>query len=406
MLWVLLYHSWFLESDTMLRRVLYTIPNLGLVGVEYFFVMSGFLITCILLRYRSSPWCLRGFYGRRILRTLPLYFGFLLVIFHLIPMFPEIKAVLYQFDDPLAFRQGQLWHWLFLSNIWYASRDAFGVWYLSPTWSLAIEEQFYLVWPVTLLALGRVGGARACVAALVVSVMVRTAMVLAGETPLAVYVFTFGRLDGIAVGCLLGCLAMGPRGLDWMQRARRWMGWPGAALFLFAVLWTIVMQPIDDHPWKLGTRFLINPVFLTVGMLGVALWSGGIVAYMTVGEEAGLSRRWMRNPVLCFFAKHSYAMYLVHTPAYHVVALLFQRFVFPWRERALGWPVPSPDTYGWLVFNQVEILAATLALSTAISVASHHLLEKHFLKLKDSFPYAQEGDRGGEKPPRLGEPAT
>lgn len=120
-----------------------TSSHLGTLGVRLFFVLSGFLITSLLLPMRDQNTGrsrLTNFYVRRALRIWPIYY---LCLF---------AAIVANIQD---IRQVAVWHLLFLSNILFALRDQYVPWVTSPWWSLAVEEQFYLIWPIIVLVLPR-----------------------------------------------------------------------------------------------------------------------------------------------------------------------------------------------------------------------------------------------------------
>ena len=119
----------------------------GMLGVDLFFVLSGFLITGLLLDGRTEPRPLRNFYARRVLRIFPLYFGVLVACYLVLPLVLSLPPAF------AAVRTHQAWLWTFTSNLFTAIH---GSWtslnYLSHFWSLAIEEHYYLLWPLVVLA--------------------------------------------------------------------------------------------------------------------------------------------------------------------------------------------------------------------------------------------------------------
>src|SRR5262245_13745 len=128
--------------------------TLGWVGVELFFVLSGFLITGILLDSRGAPHYFRNFYIRRTLRIFPLYYGFLALWLGVLPLFYKWpNDVLKVVSIPVS----PVWSWAYLTNIVQALHDDWraGPPYTTHFWSLAIEEQFYLVWPTVVFLFSR-----------------------------------------------------------------------------------------------------------------------------------------------------------------------------------------------------------------------------------------------------------
>src|SRR5580700_6952106 len=134
---VLFYHL-FRYDNSLLGRL----SHHGWLGVELFFVLSGFLITGILYDSRGEVHYFRNFYGRRVLRIFPLYYGFLAVAALLAPLL--IKAQLQGIHTYIHY---QVWWWLYAANI----LESIKGWICAafdPFWSLAIEEHFYLIWPL------------------------------------------------------------------------------------------------------------------------------------------------------------------------------------------------------------------------------------------------------------------
>jgi peptidoglycan/LPS O-acetylase OafA/YrhL len=146
----------------------------GHIGVRLFFVLSGFLITRLLLEARAddrfeATTALQSFYARRALRIFPPYFAVLVFVW-LISL-ESSKTVL-------------AWHALYLSNFWYALQNEWTPWFLCHTWSLSIEEQFYIVWPLIILIAPRRSIARICVGVILCSVAYRFYWPLTGTPAL------------------------------------------------------------------------------------------------------------------------------------------------------------------------------------------------------------------------------
>ncbi|RUU12827.1 acyltransferase, partial [Mesorhizobium sp. M7A.T.Ca.TU.009.01.3.2] len=131
----------------------------GHIGVRLFFVLSGFLITRLLLEARSATEfetgpALRSFYIRRMLRIFPPYFAVLGFVW------------LVDLDQS---RGSLVWHALYLSNFWYALHNNWNPWVLGHFWSLSIEEQFYLAWPLVVLLAPRRRFEAICIAVIALS---------------------------------------------------------------------------------------------------------------------------------------------------------------------------------------------------------------------------------------------
>jgi peptidoglycan/LPS O-acetylase OafA/YrhL len=146
-LWVMLHHFQLygegFPPTTFLDRQVERLTISGWIGVDLFFVLSGFLITGILLDSKSNTGYFRKFYMRRFLRIFPLYYGFLFAFMFVLPLIdPEGAEFQLQFKE-------QIWYWTYLINWKLATIYVSEYIGISHFWSLAIEEQFYLVWPVS-----------------------------------------------------------------------------------------------------------------------------------------------------------------------------------------------------------------------------------------------------------------
>lgn len=160
-------------------------------GVDLFFVLSGFLITGILIRQKMRQAPVSSYLARRALRIVPPY--------------ALVVSVCLLFLVPLD-RGGWWWYALFVSNVRDAFSSAGSPPALSPMWSLAVEVQFYLVWPVAVFALGRRGFLRLCVGLIVLAPVMRAAMTLAFDSFRVVYHLLPTRFDLLAGGALIAVL--------------------------------------------------------------------------------------------------------------------------------------------------------------------------------------------------------
>src|SRR6266566_3453709 len=180
--------------------ILVAVAHAGWTGVDLFFVLSGFLITGILADARGSPSYFKAFYARRALRILPAYYGFLFVIFVVLPLLNLGAGANY-----MLARQHQGWYWLHLTNVMMAIGEIPGRGPYPNTlfWSLAVEEQFYFIWPAV-VALCSPGTLRkVCVGGIIVCIVLRIVGALDGVSGLALSVIPITRGDTLFVGGLL-----------------------------------------------------------------------------------------------------------------------------------------------------------------------------------------------------------
>lgn len=278
----------------------------GWIGVDIFFVLSGYLITGILLDARDaggSGWASYGrpFYMRRLLRIVPLAWTFLALLFVVAPALGLTERV------PLA---EQLWYWGFLSNGWLGLRSS-SAWMAAHFWSLAVEEQFYLVWPWVLLAIPRHRLNSVLRGLLLTAVMARVAVTAMGLPPQVGHVYqdlTITRMDGLVAGSLVALLARDATGL--LPRRR------GAAMWLVACgILFVLLQ------WYLPTK-KVGYVFRYSAFAGCA--ASALVLLLSASQSSVsrmLSARW-----LTWVGTRSYGVYVIHLP---VVKWLIGRGLAP-----------------------------------------------------------------------------
>jgi peptidoglycan/LPS O-acetylase OafA/YrhL len=372
---VMLYHATHYGlARTPLEKALGIVPSIGWSGVDLFFVLSGFLITRILLRAKTSPRYFRSFYARRVLRIVPIYYTVLLFFLVVVPRIDLFEAA-NDFWYPGAAREG-IWYWLYLTNLQIAR---FGVWQhqtLDITWSLAIEEHFYLLWP---LLVWRVSERRllvVCGALFVAAFALRVWLVASGASPLIAYTATPARFDTLAAGAALAVLARREGGLARWSVAARVLLVATTAVFAALYAWIRFNAAPPVAPgWEAATvqvlSFLRDPWMQTVGYsLLCAGYAALLVVVVTAPAGAAIGRVFEFR-LLRRVGQVSYAMYLFHV----FVALLALSFFTPGHH---------PDHY---VLAQIAYWAIVFTITYALARASWALLEAPLLRLKSRFPY-------------------
>src|SRR5207244_13039880 len=128
------------DAQSPAERLVAKLGAYGIVGVDLFFVLSGFLITGLLLDSKGAPGYFRNFYARRTLRIFPLYYAVLALLFLVLPLLVALPPPL---EDA---RTHQVWLWTYTANFYIAAKASWwALTYVSHFWSLAIEEHFYLL---------------------------------------------------------------------------------------------------------------------------------------------------------------------------------------------------------------------------------------------------------------------
>lgn len=319
----------------------FQVVSQGRLGVTLFFVLSGFLITGILLDSRGAAGYFRRFYLRRVLRIFPLYFAYLLLIFVVVRAVWVVAAA----GDP----------WKTVSPWWYLSylqnmppAHAKGDLFLNHLWSLAIEEQFYLVWPAVVLLLPRRVLAWLCLALAAGALALRSLHGTDGED---IYRFTLCRVDGLAMGAFV---AVGWR--EFRPHLARWAAPLLAAgtavlgcIFLFSRMPT----------WDGAIRTYGESVFVLAAACAVFLAraGGGIVAR---AANLGFLRQ-------C--GKYSYAMYVLHVAP---------QWLIEQKLRNLAGP-----PFAVVLLLKYLYFPVLVALSFGMARLSWRFLESPFLRMKD-----------------------
>lgn len=331
----------------------------GWMGVDLFFVLSGFLITGILLETREQPHYLKNFLGRRFLRIWPLYYLNLFLLLILLPAFlPSVPTQLQ------GMQEKQSWFWLYGANWLFAMEGGFGTTSGGYFWSLAVEEQFYLLWPLVVLKLTGRALLRTSLALLCLSLVLRVALAGLGVSTGSLYTMTFTHLDGLAIGSFL---AVATRSTALSAQVRRLA--PAAALICLAGL--LAVRFVD------GDLLFWSKAMATFGYTFVAVLSGALLVFVMGSGRSSVLGRFFSSPVMTQCGKYSYALYLVHVP---VAGLLFP-LTFRLLEKFTG--VTHYDVKFGI------FLAASFAVSFALSVLSWYVFERPILRLRRYFSYAE-----------------
>ncbi|WP_165848028.1 acyltransferase family protein [Paraburkholderia lacunae] len=368
-LMVMLYHFAHVTrvSHSGIDAIFYKVALTGWVGVDIFFALSGFLISGILLRSKNSDGYLRSFYGRRALRIFPLYYLYLGFLFFV--LYPLISNKVSGAESAKVAAALDAWPWFvfYLSNVKQAIAGVFFGAGAGHLWSLAIEEQFYFIWPLIVLLASEIALIYVCIGLLFLGLIVRIYLSMHGVSPEVIYVFTPGRIDGLISGSLLAVFVH--RNL--LRPTCFLLKGPPAAFLLFIVALI-----------AFGSRAEASPLIYTVGFSILAL----IVAGLINSARYSSTRSVFRTRALMLMGKYSYALYIIH-PIIREAAL-----------RMLGKP---RLLFGSQLPWQVAFSAGCVCMSIIAALISWHIVEKHFMALKDRlFPHRDLGSPafGGHKP--------
>jgi peptidoglycan/LPS O-acetylase OafA/YrhL len=349
-----------------LERGLVRISNYGLFGVDLFFVLSGFLITGILFDTKDSPHYFRTFYVRRALRIFPLYYAVLVCVFFVAPLVPWLAG-----PDLAAARAHQAWAWLYGVNVFDGLRGAYSLPYLDHFWSLAVEEHFYLFWPLVVWLCSRrsllVVSAALAATSLATRALCAELHVFraATEEPaLALYVLTPFRLDALCLGGFLAVFARTAGGLDVLRRAAT----PMAALAIVTLVATYVFNRVT--PTLFGALHEVRASCFDLGF-------GALLIAALTAEPQSVVARLFASGAARTFGKYSYGLYVFH----HFASYAFIRY----RTEFL--------VARWVGSHTLAVILQAcvgLAVSLAVSIISYRFFESPLLALKRYFPAATE----------------
>ena len=287
----------------------------GWIGVDLFFVISGFLITLILLRVRHSHGSSLAFWARRALRILPLAVLYFFVLAGLVALGDPLH-ILPGFD-------GWAWYAFYLGNIHIAlyGWQPLAVMIL---WSLAIEEQFYLVWPF----LVRMYNARyvlSCSIGLIIAApVIRAIMFSAAEYP-ATYVFTLCRLDALASGAVIAVLYTAAESRQRLIAACKKLTVPALVIVMITVLVPFSPSFPPTRPW----------LFTVVGY---SLLAASFAVLLAVSlETEGLLNDLLTSRILTFIGRRCYGLYLWHVIAGGLAVAALQQWEVGFYAHVMLW---------------------------------------------------------------------
>ncbi len=328
----------------------------GVLGVDLFFVLSGFLITGILYDARYDPSYFKNFYMRRVLRIFPLYYAVLVLVFLVVPRLPFLEG-----SQLATLREHQAWGWLYGINVYIWTQGGWPNNYIQHFWSLAVEEHFYFVWPLVVWLLASRPRALlvTCLAVAGMSVAGRVVASLLGAAPVPISVLTPFQLDALCLGGFFAVLARQPGGAAKLKAAIL----PMAAGAAGVLVLTFVFNRFTDFGFV-----VLRP--LRGAMLRVLLAT--ILLHALMAAPTSLVSRFFRSNTMIFLGKYSYGLYVYH----HFLSFYLVRHG---TEFALARAVGSHTL-------AIALQAgAGIAASIAIAWLSYEAFEKRFLQLKSIF---------------------
>lgn len=268
--------------------------HLLVIGVDIFFVLSGFLIGGILYDARYAENYYSVFYARRAYRILPVYFLWLLLF--LVGLY-FVRSNNTTYLHRLFSHDFPFWLYpLFLQNIYTAFHNQWGAEWISATWSLALEEQFYLLLPFCIRILRVRGILTMTLAMIVLAPLVRTLLVLNGNSIYGPYTLLPCRTDALGLGVLLALIARNQKAWTWLESHKAYIR---AAFFLLG----LGVLALGAHP----TPRLVS----TIGYSWLALFCSSLILLVLL-NPGRILRFLFCNSLLVGLGGYSYAIYIFH----------------------------------------------------------------------------------------------
>ena len=345
---VLLTHGSYLVKGKMVARLF----EVGWTGVDLFFVLSGFLITGILIDTNLAVNKGTSFYARRILRIFPIYYltlGLVLIARTQSAWVANVAAM-----PTLLDRLSYVFYFKNLAPLWHHGHASQTL--LAHFWSLAVEEQFYFVWPLVVWRLSTKAVYKLCGIALCFTLTLRFVAGTHFGFGSWIDFFPLTRADGLFVGSALAALLASNH-----RFSRRLL----AGIALPCVLALGLVALTGYHQFFYG-----GPYMYTIGYSSIAILFGVLIAYCLEFNNAGLSRvlqvKWLRS-----FGRYSYGLYVFHLPIYFLCDHI--------AKDMLSIKFPLRSAYSFLY------LGLLIAISYSIAWVSFNFFELRFLRLKRHF---------------------
>ena len=305
----------------------------GWMGVDLFFVLSGFLITGILVDTKNERGYYRTFIMRRVLRIFPIYYAVLIVFSFIAPFFKPTSW----------FTEYQVYFWTYTCNYLFLKHGFF--WPLGHFWSLAIEEQFYLLWPIVIYFLKPKQVALLSLSLIILSVCLRLTI----ENKYLSYGLPIAHLDGLSIGAIISIFYRSHKEIFF--KYSREILITSSIVFLIFLCYGVFKN----------TNLNENPLSITIAS---AFFGSVLIGGMSMNKIAKI----LSFDFLVFFGKYSYGMYIFNSIFFHFSNLVFAR------------NLP--------VYQRLLTYFGVFLLTIIASYLSYNLLEIKFIRLKERLSYS------------------
>ncbi len=330
---VMFYHYFQGINNTLILKIV----SIGQTGVDLFFVLSGFLITRILLNTKTDIHFFKNFFIKRVLRIFPAYYFFLFIGYFVLPIILSIPF--YSFSL-------QIYHYLYLQNFAFT----FNWSYIGPKhfWSLSVEEHFYLFWPFVIYYLNIFYIQIAIIIMIFVALILRLIMFNNGYE---VFYFTFTRIDSLAIGAILSIIEFNKHS---QKITLVHFLCIGIISLLIAGLLFISFSG-SGLPFIQLSKYTL-----------ISLFYFGIIGATIKLKNSSILSKLLQNKFFMYSGKISYGLYI-----FHILAFRFANY--------LTYNSNQKSTHSILNF------CLSIIIAFLFSTICYYLIEQRFLKLKTKF---------------------
>jgi peptidoglycan/LPS O-acetylase OafA/YrhL len=317
-------------------------------GVDLFFVLSGFLIGRILIYYKTSPNYFKTFYMRRVLRIFPLYYLSLLLFFVCMAL-GMAKTFPVLFGDSIPY----ISYPLYIQN-WFMVSKGFGPNWLAVTWSLAVEEQFYLLFPFVIYFVNNKHLPKIFIICILLAPLLRG--IIGGY---GAYVLLPARMDALLVGALIAYYYQNGSIQKYLAPHARTVA--TSTLLLFGIILVLAYRETAKYTGDMLNHSLYAIFY---GMLIITIL---VSKSKIIGSGLG-------NPVLMFIGKVSYSIYLIHQIVLIVLTKLISNKDVPWID-----DIYKPDS--------IKVTLISLGVTLILATLSYYAFEKPLQKIGKRYDY-------------------
>ncbi len=334
----------------------------GDLGVSLFFVLSGFLITYLLLKEKelSGKINVKNFYLRRVLRIWPLYF---LIVAMCLFAFPMLENILPQwFAIGVSTDEINKWFYLTFTGNFDYIYNGINNFMIGILWSVSIEEQFYLFWPLIIAFVPNKYLLKTFIIIILGSIAFR--FFYAQGNAMIIKYHSLSSMSDLASGAVIAYLSFQKSVIEWMERISK-------RRIILIYLLLLILIPLRFYSWKFGIYY--NHVSSILPVVFSSLFAFIIMEQNFAKNSFYKIKNWK---IISSFGKYTYGMYCYHMIAFFAVLCLFY---------FMGIDLQHMSKYVFLILVFVSFFSTLF-----ISELSYHYYESIFLRMKDKFSFIKK----------------